>query len=413
MRRKRQIAIASALAIASLSGVGLTARALFFNGQQTFPAAARTARNVDLNFQKPGQVTVVDVKPGDYVHAGAELARIDDAGAKLEMNSAQSTLDLDRALLGLLQTPPPVASIADLQLAVQQAQQQVSSAQLNLHDVDAASQGAYTRAQTAAASAQTALSGDQQIQAQACASQAQTVECARLGAQLTRDQVAVSSAQQGVAHALQAAQQGHDRAQRAANTAQTGLSIAQARLGLKSGPAQPDRIQNVQAAVQKDQAQLALTRQRLEQYLLVAPSNGLVVEVNGEVGDLVSDAGVRNFPAPPPVVSAQPGLQLYGGPPTQPAATGGYSSFVRLADTTQWQMVAQVPEAAVPKLKSGLAALISFNALPEDLKGHLVAVIPAPFTVSNVVYYRVVFTLEHPPNELIPGMTGNVTVSLG
>jgi multidrug efflux pump subunit AcrA (membrane-fusion protein) len=165
--------------------------------------------------------------------------------------------------------------------------------------------------------------------------------------------------------------------------------------------------------MQRDQAQLALSRQRLQQYQLVAPSNGLVVEVNGEVGDLVSDAGVRNFSSPPPVVSSQPGFQLYGGRPTPSTAPGGYSSFVRLADTTRWQMAAQVPESAVPMLKSGLSASISFSAVPGHATGHLAAVVPAPFTVNSAVYYRAVFILDHPPHGLMPGMTGNVTVTLG
>src|ERR1700682_4980392 len=229
MNRRRQIAIASALAIVGLSGVGLTARSLFFNGQQTFPAVARTARNVDLNFQKTGQVTKVAVKPGDYVHAGAELATIDDVAGKLEMSSAQSTLELDQAMLGLLQAPPPGASVADLQLAVQQAQQQLSGAQLSLHDVDASSQALYARAQTAAASAQNALNADGQIQNQACASQLQSVECVRLAAQLARDQDMVNSTQQGVADAYQAAQQAHDRAQRAVDAGQTGVSRSEER----------------------------------------------------------------------------------------------------------------------------------------------------------------------------------------
>jgi len=414
MKRKRVMIAACTLAIAGVSGVGLTAHALFFNGEQTFPATAQTVRNIDLNFQKPGQVTVVDVKPGDYVHAGAGLAKIDDVGAQLEMNSAQSTLDLDQALLALLQAPPSGASTADLQLAVQQAQQQVASAQLNLHDVDAANATALARAQNLAISQQTALANDQQIQSQACPSlSTQTVECARLDGQVARDQDGMGSAQQSVADAQQAAQQAHDRAQRALDSAQTGISLADTRLGLKSGPAQPDRIQNAQAALQRDQAQLALTRQHLQQYQLVAPSNGLVVEVNGEVGDLVSDAGVRNFSSPAPVVSAQPGFQFYGGRPSQATAPSGYSSFVRLADTTRWQIVAQVPESAVPKLKSGLSASIRFGALPDHVSGRLATIIPAPFTVANAVYYRAVFILERTPHALMPGMTGNVTVTLG
>lgn len=411
MRIHRNVVVAATVALIGVSGIGLTARALFFSGQETFPAVAKTATQIDLNFQASAQISEVDVKPGDHVIAGMVVAKLDDKGAELLVNSAQATLDLDNGLLAVLQAPPTSVATQALQLEVTRAQQQLDAAQKNLRDAQSQGSGTQSRNQAALDSARATLASDQQIYTQNCADPT-TLDCQRQSTQITHDESAVSSAQAALNQGGQTSTEASDSAQRAVAVAQTALAIAQARLNLKSNPPTSDRIQSVQASIQKDMSALGIARQNRDRYLLTAPVSGLVVEVNGVAGDLASDLGVRNFAGPTALVPTQPGFQLYPGSSSNTSPSNAYSSFMRLADTSQWQMVAQVPEKQVLDLNATLTATVTFNALHDHTTGRFLAVIPAPITTSSGVFYNAVFQLDKPPSGLLPGMTGNVTINL-
>jgi HlyD family secretion protein len=142
----------------------------------TGSGSVAAARTVELPFQQSGTVTAVDVKVGDQVTAGQQLATIDPADLQLQVQQAQASLRSAEAQLaqakGGSATPQDLASAkaqldsANAQLAktktgtvtdVQSARANLVSAQAKLDALKNPTQLARDNAQRAVDQAQTAL----------------------------------------------------------------------------------------------------------------------------------------------------------------------------------------------------------------------------------------------------------------
>ena len=85
--------------------------------------------------------------------------------------------------------------------------------------------------------------------------------------------------------------------------------------------------------------------------------------------------------------------------------------FVIAQDLSKMQVLADIDEADVGKLKEGMKADVVVDAFPgETFKGKVTQVRYSPNTVQGVVTYSAVVDVDNPQLKLRPGMTATVTI---
>ncbi len=137
------------------------------------------------------------------------------------------------------------------------------------------------------------------------------------------------------------------------------------------------RASVLQAKADRDLAavNLAFTR-------IASPIDGVVVSRNVDVGQTVAAA----FQAP--------------------------TLFLIANDLTKMQILANIDEADVGKVREGLEAKFTVDAYPgEVFMGSIREVRQAPTTIQNVVTYAAVIDAPNPEHKLRQGMTASVTVT--
>jgi HlyD family secretion protein len=128
-------------------------------------------------------------------------------------------------------------------------------------------------------------------------------------------------------------------------------------------------------------ADIALQRaqQNLSYTSIYAPIDGVVVERNVNIGQTVA------------------------------ASLSAPQLFLIANDLTHMQILAQVGESDIDRIKQGQPVRFTVQALPgRTFTGTVQQVRLQSTTVDNVVNYTVVVTLENPDGKLLPGMTARV-----
>ena len=152
------------------------------------------------------------------------------------------------------------------------------------------------------------------------------------------------------------------------DTAQANADAAKASVDAAAGA-----VAQAQASLHQAQVNLAYTD-------IVAPTDGVVVSRNVDVGQTVAAA----FQAP--------------------------VLFTIAEDLRKMQVDTNVAEADIGKLKPGMPASFVVDAYPgERFQGSVRMVRKAPQTLQNIVTYDAVIDVANPDQKLMPGMTANVT----
>ena len=153
------------------------------------------------------------------------------------------------------------------------------------------------------------------------------------------------------------------------------------------------------AQLAADQAQLATERMKAAATEIIAPAPGVVIAVNGEPGEVVTAAGIRDYAADSqqPATTRSPGFSLL---PEGPQPVRGYPAgasalpVIALRTSAAWQVVAQIPENAVSGIKPGQAVTISVPAAQiTNVPGRIDQVLPAPESTSQGTVYQAVVTI--------------------
>ena len=133
----------------------------------------------------------------------------------------------------------------------------------------------------------------------------------------------------------------------------------------------------LQAKADRDMARTNLAFTRIE-----SPIDGIVVSRSVDVGQTVAAA----FQAP--------------------------TLFLIANDLTKMQILANIDEADVGKVRPGLEAKFTVDAYPgETFTGKINDVRQAPTTIQNVVTYPAVIDAPNPDHKLRQGMTASVTIT--
>lgn len=117
---------------------------------------------------------------------------------------------------------------------------------------------------------------------------------------------------------------------------------------------------------------------------IVSPVDGVVITRNVDVGQTVASS----FQTP--------------------------TLFEVAQDLTKMQIEVNVSEADIGKVKEGQKAEYTLDGYPDKVfEGTISQVRISPTTVSNVVTYSVIVSVDNPDNILKPGMTANVSIISG
>ena len=87
------------------------------------------------------------------------------------------------------------------------------------------------------------------------------------------------------------------------------------------------------------------------------------------------------------------------------------ANLYTIADLDNMQVIGNVDEADIGRVKVGQNVTFTVDAYPDDtFQGQVTQVRLNPTTESNVVTYEVVVAASNPDHKLIPGLTANLTI---
>lgn len=180
-------------------------------------------------------------------------------------------------------------------------------------------------------------------------------------------------------------------------------------------PADNAQIAAEKAQIAADQVRLATDREKIAATQIAAPSSGVVVACNGQPGQIVTSAGIRDYAADSQQVPTTQGPEfslLPEAPQTVRRASASQSALpvIALRVSTTWQVVALIPEDSVSGIKPGQAVTISVPpARIMDVPGQIAEVVPTPVSTSEGVFYQAVVTIAgHTANLPLNGMAADI-----
>ncbi|MBV8958598.1 MAG: HlyD family efflux transporter periplasmic adaptor subunit [Actinobacteria bacterium] len=435
--------------------VFVTGRAVFSDDSLGASAQIEPVSTIDLNFAATAPVTEVNVKPGDRVLRGQTLAKQDDHAFQAQLAADQAAMAADQARVLQVQGPLRPAERAQLTLLVDEAGSRLQAARQALDDMKAVQGNSVATAATRRQSAQSTLTTDQSqatrvidcsgssgegsFSAQSTTSSAParrrrdatttTVEsraattapdaassdfCQRSAHQVAADEAELAAAEQAYAQAVAARDAALHQAGSAVDAAAARVAVVQGQrtVGLLAGT--DADVAAAQALVEKDVATIAADQLELQRAVLIAPSDGIVATVGAAVGELGSDAGVRNFSEPEPTAQASTGFRLFGAEPTASATQASAFSPVVTLQSEELKVVAQVPERSLRRFRVGREARITVPAVPgQRFTGRVTGVTPTPVNRSGHVYFLVELSVEFAQSRrgVLPGMTADVSLT--
>jgi len=202
-------------------------------------------------------------------------------------------------------------------------------------------------------------------------------------AQLEKAEAGLASAKANVEKAQAAYNDSERIAKRAQDMRSQGL-VSQAELdtALSTRDGNAASLSAARASVLQAKADRDLAATNLAFTRIASPIDGIVVSRNVDVGQTVAAA----FQAP--------------------------TLFLIANDLTKMQILANIDEADVGKVREGLEAKFSVDAYPGDtFSGQIREVRQAPTTIQNVVTYAAVIDAPNPEHKLRQGMTASVSVT--
>jgi HlyD family secretion protein len=377
-------------------------------------------QQVALNFGQAGTVQKVNVRAGDRVKAGQVLTELDTSDLQLQLENAKVNLKIAQNKLAQTKSPSTEQDIANARSRLDSVQASYNKLAAGPNKTDlaaaqgsvASSQAAYdaavksaaasgTTIDAATASYQKALAALQQAQAaydkvatapnigaraESVTLQSATIDYNQAKANYEASLVTTGSdAKSKVAQALsqlQQAQASLAKLQADQNDLITSKAqVDQAKNDLAKILAGPDAatLDIAQQGVAQSEIAVQQAENKLKQAQIVAPFDGTVTAVN--------------------VVGGQAG------------PTSGAAGAIALADLDNLEIIVNMAEVDVSKIKEKQAAQITLDALPNaNLAGEVTQVAPAGVQTQGVVNYPVTVAVKNPSPDVKTGMTSNVNI---
>ncbi|MHC5749185.1 MAG: efflux RND transporter periplasmic adaptor subunit [Nostoc sp.] len=358
--------------------------------QLTVPVAAQTVtlritasgkvvpvQSVNISPKNPGVLSQLYVEQGDRIQQGQILARMDSAGIEAQRsqyraNLAQSQAQLAQAVAG---SRPQEITQAKARLAQSQAQLAAAKAGNRPQEI------AQSQSQVDAAQARVNYTSEQVKRYQYLYKEG--AERKQLLDQAISDDKSARASLEEAKKRFSLVQSGTrseeiDQRQAAVNEARAALVL------LEDGT-RSEEIAQRQAAVASAEAQLKGVQVQLEDTIIRAPLSGIVTQKYAEPGAFVT-----------PTTSAS----------TSASATS--SSIVAVARGLE--ILAQVPEADLGRIKQGQQVEIVADAYPDQVfKGHVRLIAPEAVVEQGVTSFQVRVALDTGIDKLRSGLNVDLT----
>ncbi len=238
----------------------------------------------------------------------------------------------------------------------------------------------------------------------------QAITTAKQTRESTLDQrrQAVTEAEQTRAETLLTGETTVETNKQAVTKAEGDVTAAKLATEANLHPKTPEEIAQAQASVDSAQVDVDTARRGVEKTALKAPQAGVVLAVNGEVGESAGGQDSDNGSG-----SSDDDNGNSGDSAASDSATSAGDGFIVIANLSELAVTAEIPEADAAKLQLGQQATISFPATETTATGTVTRKDPQSTVSNDVVLYPVTISLETAPPGVGVGATANVSVTTG
>jgi len=338
---------------------------------------------------------------------------LDDKSTASAVQNAQDTYDNDKA------TTDTAIKSAQATVSVDRAEQnsKVADAQSSL---DTCRSGGSTTTSSAASAAgmtvstssssttctseQQALKNTQQTRTATINKDQLAVKSAHQSQDTTldADKAAIVTAQQTRADTLLKDNQSLTTYKQAVTTAEGDLTSAQLSAEADLHPQTPDQIAGYQAKVDGAQVDVDTAQRGLDDTQLKAPQAGVVLDVNGKVGESSGSSD-----------SSSSSSTSTTSTDSSSTSSSSSSAFITIANASKLAVTADIAEADAAKLELGQRVNISFSATNNSTTGSVTQITSQSTVANNVVLYPIKVSLDTAPAGVGVGNTGALTISTG
>ncbi|BAY92662.1 MULTISPECIES: efflux RND transporter periplasmic adaptor subunit [unclassified Tolypothrix] len=334
-------------------------------------------QSVNISPKNPGVLGELYVEQGDRVQKGQVIARMDVGEIQAQIlqyqaNIAQAQAQLDEARAG---SRPQEIAQAKARLAQAQAQLAAARAGNRAQEIGQA------QAQVESAKAQVNLTQARVVRYQELTRQGATSQdqLDQYVSENSRAKAALEEAQKRLS-LLQSGTRSEE-----IDAKEAAVTEASAALVLLQNGSRPEEIAQRQAAVKAAQAQLKAAQVRLADTEIRAPFNGIVTQKYANVGSFVT-----------PTTSASS------------SASATSSSIVAVARGLE--VLAQVPETDIGRIKPGQQVEIVADAYPDQVfKGRVRLIAPEAVVEQGVTSFQVRVALDTGIDKLRSGLNVDLT----
>ncbi|MBW4685912.1 MAG: efflux RND transporter periplasmic adaptor subunit [Komarekiella atlantica HA4396-MV6] len=334
-------------------------------------------QSVNISPKNPGVLAQLYVEQGDRIQQGQILARMDSANIDAQIRQYRANLTQSQAQLSEAVAGSRPQEIAQAKARLAQAQAQLAAARAGNRPQE------ISQAQAQVDSAQAKVNyTSEQVKRYEYLYQ-QGAEKKQLLDQAISEDKSARAALEEARKRLSLVQSG--TRQEEIDQRQAAVTEARAALVLLEDGTRPEEIVQRQAAVASAEAQLKGVQVQLEDTIIRAPFSGIVTQKYANVGSFVT-----------PTTSAS----------TSASATS--SSIVAVARGLE--VLAQVPEADLGRIKQGQQVEIVADAYPDQVfKGNVRLIAPEAVVEQGVTSFQVRVALDTGIDKLRSGLNVDLT----
>ncbi|MBD6616607.1 efflux RND transporter periplasmic adaptor subunit [Komarekiella sp. 'clone 1'] len=334
-------------------------------------------QSVNISPKNPGVLAQLYVEQGDRIQQGQILARMDSANIDAQIRQYRANLTQSQAQLAEALAGSRPQEIAQAKARLAQAQAQLAAARAGNRPQE------ISQAQAQVDSAQAKVNyTSEQVKRYEYLYQ-QGAEKKQLLDQAISEDKSARAALEEARKRLSLVQSG--TRQEEIDQRQAAVTEARAALVLLEDGTRPEEIVQRQAAVASAEAQLKGVQVQLEDTIIRAPFTGIVTQKYANVGSFVT-----------PTTSAS----------TSASATS--SSIVAVARGLE--VLAQVPEADLGRIKQGQQVEIVADAYPDQVfKGNVRLIAPEAVVEQGVTSFQVRVALDTGIDKLRSGLNVDLT----
>jgi macrolide-specific efflux system membrane fusion protein len=195
-------------------------------------------------------------------------------------------------------------------------------------------------------------------------------------------------------------------------TAQDNLTSAEDSLSRAKGDSDTSAIDTAQSQVDSANDAVVTAQAAVTGCVLKAPITGTIIAQNGVVGASSSSSSASSSSSSGSGGSGGSAGSGGSGASSSSSSSSSSSGFMKIADLTKMEVDTDFAEADTAKLKVGMKATITWNALSSaTATGTVASIDPTATTSNNVVSYGVVVKLSTRPTGIRIGQSTNVVVT--